>query len=361
MRVRRRILLLVTDLEIGGTPTVVRELAIRLKHLAHVEVACLKRAGPVAEQIRREGIEVTAFDAHAVSNLPGVIARLARLVRDRRIDTLFSFLLHANVAAAGALAVCSGVRGLQSIQTIQPNPAWHWMVQGLVAGRAESIVVPSNAIVQTACELSGIGRSKLIVVPNAIDPSAFEQAHVFVRNRVRAGYLGRLDPAKRPGLLIDMMQFTGDDVELHFYGEGPQRHRLASKAGDSPADCRIYFHGATDSPQQALSQLDLLLLPSAVEGFGLVLIEAMAAGVPVVACAAGGVLDVVRDGYNGLLIEPDKSETEAERYAQAISSLASDAAQRDRLIEAGLHTVRTRFNWTHVLPQYCKLLQIDAD
>src|SRR6266542_2239063 len=102
----RRILLLITDLEIGGTPTVVRELAVRLAQMqgrdAHatveVEVACLSRWGPVAEELRAAGVTVHALAAGSVWDVP-VIGRFISLVRRREYDTVFSFLVHANAVA----------------------------------------------------------------------------------------------------------------------------------------------------------------------------------------------------------------------------------------------------------------------
>src|SRR5437764_14534990 len=79
----RRILLLITDLEIGGTPTVVRELAVRLHRPpgVQVEVACLSQWGPVADQIRAAGVNVTALNGRRAADLPRVVTRLVRLIR----------------------------------------------------------------------------------------------------------------------------------------------------------------------------------------------------------------------------------------------------------------------------------------
>src|SRR4051812_46569882 len=130
----RRILLLITDLEIGGTPTVVRELATRLRdEEVHVEVASLKDAGPVGAQLACGGIHVTPLNARSPLSLPLAALRLRRLVADHRIDTVVSFLVHANVLAA--IAVPKAVRLLQSIQTTQPFPKWHWLAQEHVAAR----------------------------------------------------------------------------------------------------------------------------------------------------------------------------------------------------------------------------------
>src|SRR5687768_14012310 len=99
-----RILLLVTDLNIGGTPTVVRELAIRIAPIAKaaggdVQVASLSPRGPVSAQIESAGIAVHALDASGPRDLR-VIARLHRLIKSQNFDTVFSFLVHANAAAA---------------------------------------------------------------------------------------------------------------------------------------------------------------------------------------------------------------------------------------------------------------------
>ena len=127
-----RILLLVTDLNIGGTPTVVRELAIRLAPYARaiggdVLVASLAPRGPVSQQIEKAEIAVHALDAKGPRDAR-VVARLHKLIARERIDTVFSFLVHANAAAAAVSLFARNVRFIQSIQTTQPEPKWHWKV-----------------------------------------------------------------------------------------------------------------------------------------------------------------------------------------------------------------------------------------
>jgi glycosyltransferase involved in cell wall biosynthesis len=354
--VPRRILLLITDLEIGGTPTVVRELAARLHRppSVHIEVACLSKWGPVADQIRDAGVTVTDFGAMGGLQLPRVVGQLRRLVREHAIDTVFSFLVHANVVAALASHGLPGVRFLQSIQTVQDRPRWHWLAQRWAHRHAERIVVPSRAIVSAAGRWSRIPAEKFVVIPNALDPDAFPRVEVFKGPKVRAGYLGRLDPAKSPDMLLSALLFSAlDDAELHYFGDGPERGRLERLAGKDP---RVFFHGAVARPQDALAQMDVLWMPSLVEGFGLVLIEAMASGVPVVANDAGGVVDIVKDGENGLL--GDGPQSGYKTFAASLWRLRDDPALRNRLIENGLRTVRERFTWDIVLPQYRTLLNI---
>src|SRR5437762_3146859 len=153
----RRILLLITDLERGGTPTVVRELATRLNAPGvSVEVACLARWGPVADELRDRGIVVTAFNARGASDFVSARRQLVRLVLEGGIDTVLSFLIHANAVAAAAAPRCPDVRFLQSIQTTQAKPRWHWWLQRYIHARASKIVVPSPTVARVAHERSGI-------------------------------------------------------------------------------------------------------------------------------------------------------------------------------------------------------------
>jgi glycosyltransferase involved in cell wall biosynthesis len=358
--VPRRILLLITDLEIGGTPTVVRELAKRLHAppAVNIEVACLSKWGPVADQIREAGLRVTALDAGGSRQLLRTVGRLRALVRDHATDTVFSFLVHANFVAALASRKLPGVRFLQSIQTTQPRPRWHWLAQRWAHRYAEGIVVPSRAVVSAGHSYSAVPREKFTVIPNAVDPAAFPRVHVFAGPKVRAGYLGRLDPMKTPFNLLAAIDFAdGRDAELHYFGDGPERAKLESEVDRQGLRGRVFFHGAVPRPQDALARIDLLWQPSAVEGFGLVLIEAMASGVPVVSVSSGGVNDILVDGVNGIASDFNFAYR---RFAHSVTLLRDDVALRNRLIEGGLRTVRERFTWDVVLPQYRELLGLPA-
>jgi glycosyltransferase involved in cell wall biosynthesis len=114
------------------------------------------------------------------------------------------------------------------------------------------------------------------------------------------------------------------------------------------------MHGVATSPQAALSQSGLLVLPSLAEGFGLVLIEAMAAGVPVVGTDVPGIRDVIRQDQTGLLAKP----ADPISLAACIGRIVRDRELRLRLIETASADVRQRFTWDVVLPQYQELLGI---
>ena len=352
---------MITDLEIGGTPTVVRELAVRLHHPpeVRVDVACLAGRGPVADQLEARGIVVKTLDATGAKDF-GVFNRFVALLRSESYDTVFSFLIHANVVSAAAALRTRGVRFFQSIQTTQAKPRWHWFLQRVVHRAAEAIVVPSQSVAEAAQLRSHVPARKLIVIPNAIDPADFAEFELRDSSAsarpVRVGFIGRLDPIKRVPDLIRAIALLGDTVHLHLFGSGGERERLDAMVQRKHLGQRVTFHGAIERPQEALANIDVLVLPSEAEGFGLVLIEAMAAGVPVVATHVPGIRDVVRHGTTGLLA-PVRSPR---RLAELIAKVTDNSKLRRKLILIGRNHVRRKYTWEKVLPLYKRLLGLDA-
>lgn len=353
----RRILLLITDLELGGTPIVVRELATRLAPFAHVEVACLKPAGVVGDQLRERGVAVTSFEARRSYEIRRTIGRLVDLVRERQIDTVFSFLIHANFVAARAERRLPDVRFLQSIQTTQPRPRWHWWLQSHVHQAAARVIVPSESVARRAIERSHVPAAKLVVIPNAVDVDAFAmvprvptQPDVF-----RVGFVGRLDPVKRIGDLLAAVATLPASVRLDLFGDGDERDALAFAVRmTATLPARVTFHGAVEDARHAYAAIDALVLPSEAEGFGLVLIEAMAAGVPVIGTNVDGIRDVVAHERTGLLVPVANPAA----LAGAIARLRGDAALRERLVAAAREEVSHRFAWPAVIARYRDVLQV---
>ncbi len=351
----RRILLLVTDLEIGGTPTVVRELALRLlkEPDVQVHVACLARWGPVAEQLHRQGVGVTALDARGPSDVL-ILRKLIRLIRGQQFDTVFSFLLHANAMAAAASLRCRGVRYLQSIQTTQPDPRWHWRLQRICHHAAEKMIVPSPSVAAVAYDWADIPQDKILVIPNAIDIPRFAQIRREHDGVKTVGFIGRLDPIKRVEDLVHAMTIVDGATRLEIYGEGSDRPAIESLVLHRQLDSRVTLHGAIADPTEALARMDALVLPSSAEGFGLVLIEAMAAGVPVIGTHVPGISNVITNNANGLLVPV----ADPKALAAAISRLATDSNLREKLIAGGLETVRAKYDWDQVYLKYREVLQL---
>ncbi len=296
----------------------------------------------------QQGVSVTALGATGIHSF-SILPKLIRLIRDRQFTTVYSLLVHANTIAAMASLFCRQTRFIQSIQTTQLRPRWHWPVQSIAAQAAEKIIVPSDSVADVARYRADVPHEKILVIPNAIDVDSFNLVKIpNPTSKSRVGFIGRLDPIKRvPDLLVAAVTLQ-NEIELHIYGDGPERRSIETAIARLKLT-NVILHGPIPRPHEALRNLDLLVLPSEAEGFGLVLIEAMAARfVPVIGTNVPGIWDIVANEQTGLLV-PVASPGQ---LAEAITRITTDQSLRTRLVEQACESVRRRFAWEPVLAEY---------
>ena len=145
-------------------------------------------------------------------------------------------------------------------------------------------------------------------------------------------------------------------ARLVVVGDGPERAGLAARARERGLASRVAFRGRVSDAelQAAYRDADVLVLPSVVdargdtEGLGVVLLEAMAFHVPVVASRLGGITDIVTDGKTGLLVPPG----DAAALAAALRGLAEDRTRARRLAEAGHQVLQERFSWPAITARW---------
>lgn len=352
----RRLLFFITDLELGGTPTVVRELATRLAPFASIEVASLKADGAVSEDLRACGFKVHSLNVRRITELRSAVSGLIDLVKKGEFETLFSFLIHANFVASRAARALKTLRCLQSIQTTQVRPRWHWWIQSRIHAAAARIIVPSESVATRAVERARVPREKIIVIPNAIDAQRFAdvQRSPAKDGEFRVGFVGRLDPIKSIPDLISSIALLPANARLSIFGEGAMRGTLTELIARLGVADRVTLRGAIRDPREAYKEIDALVLPSQSEGFGLVLIEAMAAGIPVIGTDVDGIRDVVSGGQNGLLVEHGKPD----QIASAVNRIMTEPALRNSLVAKAKHEVASRFAWPPVIEAYRDVLQL---
>lgn len=211
----------------------------------------------------------------------------------------------------------------------------------LIGQRATEIITVSEAVADSLVA-QGIPRPKIDVIPNGIDvahfadppPDALGWAFTVHPDTFVVVYVGRLSPEKGVDVLL-MAAVQSQGIAFLIAGEGPQRTAL--EAG-LPPNARLL--GRVDDVRGPLSIADVLAVPSRHEGQGIVALEALAAGVPIVASRVGGLAGMLTDGETALLVPPDDPEA----LAAALTRLQNDPRLRERLTAAGRALVRDRYD-----------------
>lgn len=284
-------------------------------------------------------LRIDAVDAH--SPVPG-LPDLAILAAGRRPSVL--------TYHAGSM-VKNGGRGLVDRLLL----AYERHVLPRVMARAGALVAasPTALVAQDP---------RAEVITPGVDLDVFRPGPPAGTRQRTIGFVGVLKESSRWKGVDVLLDALGEvpDAQLVMVGGGDLVPTLQTKAARLGVAERITWHGELPPPAVAdvLAGVGVLALPSLTdaESFGMVLVEAMAAGTPVVGAAVGGIPYVIRDGVDGLLVPPG----DAAALAAALRSVLDDPVGADRLGAAGRHAAEQRWSWDHQRARTLALLSRPA-
>lgn len=344
--------------------------------------------GPYVERVRARGVRVLTVPMtrqFAVWGDAGALTRLTRLMRRERFD-----LIHYNTPKAALLAALAGrLAGRAALlYTIhgQGYGGYRGLARtlGLVAERvaarlADRVLCVSPSLADEIARDGIRARDRLTVLGagsnSGVDLTVFARTPAVVGGaaRLRAelgltpdtvliGYLGRLAREKGIERLVEAvaaLRGEGRAVDLLLVGHVDQRNPLdPATVATLERTPGVHVRPFTDQVAPVLAALDVLALLSEREGFGSVLIEAGALGVPTVASDIPGCRDAVRDGETGRLVPP----TDTARLTAVLRELVAAPELRARLGAAGAAWVRANFDrtavWDRLLDVYAELLAV---
>jgi glycosyltransferase involved in cell wall biosynthesis len=306
------VLLIVTDLEIGGTPLQVYRLSRGLTELGvRVSVACLGGSGPVADKIRDLGLAVYPLGARTVADVK-VFFRLPRLVAQIKPDICHSFLMHSNILARLAGLVVPGPRIVSTICTVEREKDWHMVLERSTCRLSDKIVCVSNAV-KVFCLKAHIPANRLGVITPGIEVEKMTKAPPIdpailgvSPDSIKICFLGRLDPIKRIDLILKAVKILArPDLELLVIGDGPQRQELEGLAAHLDISKHVKFLGFREDIPGILKLCRLSVLASDQEGWGIGITEALAAGLVVVATRVDALVEQIEEGKTGFLVNPN--------------------------------------------------------
>jgi glycosyltransferase involved in cell wall biosynthesis len=344
-----RVLHLRASDRLGGPERLVLAHAERAGVGVRVHLASFRRPGapqPFLDEAERRGLRVEAV-AERGSYDPGVVGALRALVRRLRPDVVVGHDYRSDLTLLAAVGRGVPRAALVHGYTGEDRKVRLFEALDRRALRRAAAVVAVSAATRDALEAAGVPPGRLHVAENGVDADAVAAEAADARERLRAAWgvragdrvvlsLGRASPEKgQEGLVRAFRALPGPDVRLVLVGDGPSLDGLRALAAGDP---RVRFEGWRPDPWACLGAADLLVLPSLREGLPLALLEAMAAGVPVVATRVGGVPHALRGGDLGTLVPPG----DALALRAAIATwLRHPEAARARAARAAAH-VRER-------------------
>lgn len=337
-----RLLLVVDSLEVGGAERHVVDLAAALHQKRHeVTVAC-SATGELSDLLGAVNVPLRVLlDRLAKRRVSVTYARrLRRLVTEQRFD-----LVHAHIyASAAASALATLGTGVPLVVTEHTQGTWQGrrahLVSRLIYRRARHLISVSSPIRGRLIERDGVHPEKISLIPNAVvpasdtNPGASGALPDEWREGPLIGAVARLQPEKGiANLLKAAARVSSSCPEARFLvvGDGPLREELLCLADRLGLRERVRFLGHRADARALIGLLDVLVVPSLTEGTPLTVLEAMAAGVPIVASAVGGIPDQVRHDKEGLLVPPNDTAA----LGDALLELLQDSDRARRLGEAG--------------------------
>lgn len=350
---------IILDLKRAGAQEVARTLAEHLQTNGCTVTVCAFQDGPMRAEIEKLGVkvEILSRPRYSVVSLPKFLAEmrriqreLAQLIETHHIDVaqthileVLDFLVLTLKHKANLGVVLWTMQNAEFLPTgkhhlIGLKRLAYRLLYRLLASRVDGFIAVSDEVRQSLLKQLGPIQDKIFTICNAVDLEPFErpgdkmalcaqlglnaQAHLIAT-------VGRLTEQKGHRYLIDAaasVVSTYPNAHLLFIGDGKLRSELQQQAQQAGLLQNIHFLGIRGDVPNLLAAVDLFVLPSLWEGLSVALLEAMAAGKPIVATAVSGTIEAMIHGETGLIVPPRDSRALADAIVQCLSNPAQARA-----------------------------------
>jgi glycosyltransferase involved in cell wall biosynthesis len=338
---RRTPIVLIGDtLNSGGTEGQFVEVVCGLDRSRwDISAACMSAKGALRPQLEKAGCRPWSCGPRSFKS-PGfflAIASLARFLRRHRVRLVHTFEFYSNMLGipaarlAGVPAILASQRDLGNLR----SPLEQRLHRAILR-LADRILVNSSAVAARVQAYRGLSADRVALVRNGIDLSRFRTSarSASVAGRLTVGTLTNLRSEKGVDDLVRaaaIVQARCPAARFVVWGDGPERPALEHLVRALGVDGILELRGRTSTPEAALRELDVFVLPSLSEASSNALLEAMASGVPVVATRVGGNVEMLDGGRSGMLVPPASPSALA---AAILSSAGEPALARERAARA---------------------------
>lgn len=377
---RKLILHVITRLDFGGSSQQVLQLADMVRGYGYDSVILTGRTVhphiDLAEYHKRTGVRIIELDVLRRELNPvldaAALFKLYSLIRKLGPD-----VVHTNCSKAGVLGrLAAAIAGQRTVVHTTHGHLFYGyyselvtrlvvLIEKLCAPLARKIVLLTEKSIEEHVSRGVSSRDKFVAISPGIDLSqyrsdaetrkSFREQHGIGSDVKVVGWAGRLTQIKSPRTFLEAAAIVGDqqqDTVFAILGDGELRGDLESQIGRLRLTGKVVFLGKSQEIHRFMAAIDLFALTSSNEGLGIVLLEAMASGVPVVATAVGGVPEVLDEGRAGLLVRPGDPLS----LARCMLSILRDSKCYQEFAAKGRERVRVYEN-TKTVEKYLGLYE----
>jgi L-malate glycosyltransferase len=342
-----------TSFESGGTEGQMLELISRLdRSRFEVHLACFHRSGvwlPRAERAA-QSLEEFPIAGFARPSTASALARFVRWCRARKLALLHTCDFYANVFGLVGAALARVPIRIANRRELNPDKSQPQILLQRAAYTIAHRIVANSAAAAEALIAERVPQDQVRVIHNGIDVAQYRPVYRHTRRR-RITTIAKLRPEKAHETLIDaaaLLLPRFPDLRFTIVGDGPREGVLRARAAERRVEHAFAFLGHRDDVAAVLAESDVFVLPSRSEAFPNSVLEAMAAGVPVVASRVGGLCELIDHGRTGLLVPPD----DPRNLADAIASLAENAEAASSLARSARRHVEARYSFEQMVSRF---------
>lgn len=358
-----KILFLSTSMGMGGADSQLLAAARELRARGHdVLIISLTALGQMGLQARRAGIPTESLEMPRGVPDPRGVVRLARMIRERRPDVVHSHMWHANILARAIRLVAPIPALVSTIHNIYEGGPVRMAVYRLTNGLTDHITIISQLAADRFIRERIVPEDLVTVIPNGVDPELFRNVPPGTREQLRGSLglgdrfvwlaVGRFETAKDyPNMLraFARVHRTHPDAVLLLVGKGSLQGETEALVRELELGESVRFLGVREDVPALANAADGYVMSSAWEGMPMVLLEAAAAGLPIVTTRVGGNPEVVLDGQTGYLPPPRDDGALA---ASMLRLMELPEAERRAMGERGREHLRSNFGLARVVERW---------
>jgi len=326
-----RILFLSTSMGLGGADNQVMEVSSRLKKRGHqVHVISLVKPGPLGEELQKRNVGYQSISVNSKLFAALAIPKLVNFIRRWQPDIVHSHMVHANLLARVVRPLAPFPVLICTAHSIDEGGRLREILYRLTDPLCDLTTQVSQTGLERYVRVGAVPCHKIRYIPNGVDTERFKpnpEDRLRVRKELGVdGFIwlavGRFDPPKDYSNMLQAFARVirrAPDAVLLIAGDGPLRKTMEGVARELGIDKRVQFLGIRRDIPQLMNAADAYVMSSSWEGMPMVLLEASAIGLPIVATDVGGNREVVLDGVTGFLVPPRNPEALAEAMLKMMS------------------------------------------